>query len=181
MKGAIFYSGKYGSTHQYASWISEATGIAVFNLDRTRPDPAQYDFLILGSSIIVMKPTIKKWLRANWRKIQYKPVLLFTVSGTEPGHPHLKQWLEDSLPREVLEHVNYYAFRGRLDLGEVPWWIRFMLKFAAKREEDPEVKQRMTEGFDFMDKASIAPVVEWVKALQNDTIQETKQYEHEYH
>ncbi len=181
MKGAIFYTGRFGSTHQYASWISEATGIPVFNLNKTRPNPSQYDFLVLGSSVIITRPTIKKWLKANWKKIQRKPVLLFTVSGTEPGHPHLKQWLEENLPKEILEHVDYYAFRGRLNLGEVPWWIRLMLKFAAKREEDPEVKQRMTEGFDFMDKNSVKPIVDWVKALQDEDLKQTKLKEHEHH
>jgi hypothetical protein len=31
MKGAIFFSSKYGSTGEYAIWLGLATGLPVFN------------------------------------------------------------------------------------------------------------------------------------------------------
>jgi len=40
MKGAIFFSTKYGSTAQYAKWIGEATGLPVFNIKVTNADPS---------------------------------------------------------------------------------------------------------------------------------------------
>lgn len=162
MKAAIFYTGKFGSTKKYAYWINEDTNFPVFDLSKENPNPDDYDLLVLGSSIIAMKPTMKKWLKTNWQRIKDKPLLFFTVSGTEPGHPDLKQWLIDSLSEEVLEQMQYVGLRGRLALAELPWWIRIMMKFAAKGEKDPEVKKRMAEGFDYMDKSSIKPILAWI-------------------
>ncbi|MDX5584811.1 MAG: hypothetical protein QNK20_07740, partial [Aureibaculum sp.] len=72
MKGAIFFTGKFGSTQQYAHWISEYTSFPVFNLNQENPDPTDYDLLVLGSSIMISRPTIKKWLKAFWPMIKDK-------------------------------------------------------------------------------------------------------------
>ena len=48
MNAAIFYSGTYGSTAQYANWIGDATGLPVFSID-LNADPAAYDVLVLGN------------------------------------------------------------------------------------------------------------------------------------
>ena len=63
MNGAIFFSGKYGSTAQYADWIGEATGLPAFDVNDANTDPSKYDFLVLGSSVIIHKLTIRKWLK----------------------------------------------------------------------------------------------------------------------
>jgi len=83
--GAIFFSGQYGSTAQYAEWIGEATGLPVFNVNETNADPANYDFLVFGSSVIVHKLLIRKWVKRHLTDIEHKPVILCTVSGARQG------------------------------------------------------------------------------------------------
>ena len=85
MKGAIFYSGQYGSTAQYADWISEATGLPVFNIKHASVAPSEFDFLVLGSSVIIYKLTIRKWVAKHLPALLNRPVLLYTVSGAAPG------------------------------------------------------------------------------------------------
>ena len=48
MKGAIFFSSKYGSTAQYARWIGEAAGLPVFDVKDADADPSKYDFFDIG-------------------------------------------------------------------------------------------------------------------------------------
>lgn len=165
MKGAIFFSGKFGSTKQYAQWISEQTSFPVFDLNKNNPDPTDYDVLVLGSSIIIMKPTIKKWLTAFWPVIRNKPILLFTVSGTNPGHPDLQRWIHQSFSNEILMNITHIPLRGRLNLKELPWITRQILKFGAIVEKDPETKQRMKEGFDYVVKSNITPILKWVSQV----------------
>ena len=55
MNGAIFYTTRYGSTAQYAKWISEATGLPAFDVNGPRSNPSEYDFLILGSPISITR------------------------------------------------------------------------------------------------------------------------------
>lgn len=162
MKGAIFFTGKFGSTQQYARWISEQTSFPVFDLNKENPDPTDYDLLVLGSSIMLMKPTIKKWLTTFWPAIKDKQIVLFTVSGTKPGHPDLQKWLNNSFSKEILMHINHIPLRGRLNLEEMPWYTQFLLRLGALVEKDAETKQRMKEGFDYVVKSNISPILKWV-------------------
>ena len=164
MKAAIIYSGKYGSTRQYAEWLREETGIPVYNSLSEIPELPDLDFLILGSSIIVGTPTLKKWLFRHWGTICDKPTLLFTVSGTAPGHPDLVSWLNTHLSPEMLAQFKYVPLRGRLDVKALPWWVRTMLKLAARMMKDPEAARRMTKGFDYMDRDSLKSILAWIAA-----------------
>lgn len=164
MKAAIIYAGKYGSTSQYASWLGEATGLPVFNLRDNPPEPWNYDLLILGTSIIVGKPTIARWMKKNWSMLWGRKLLLYSVSGTAPGNPDLPTWMHRHLGKEIMSQVEYVPLRGRMDLEEMPWLIRLMLKLVAKASKDPETKKRMSEGFDYMDRESLAPILRWYEA-----------------
>ena len=163
MKAAILYSGKFGSTRQYARWLGEATGLPVFNLREDPPEPWNYDLLILGTSIIIGKPTIARWMKKHWPMLWGRKLLLFSVSGTAPGHPDLTAWMHRHLGEEIMSQVEYVPLRGRLDLEEVPWLIRGLLKLAAGASKDPDTKKRMSEGFDYMDRGSLRPILDWYK------------------
>ncbi len=170
MKGAIFYTGKRGSTAQYAQWIGQATGLPVFDANNTQADPAEYDFLILGCSVILMRMTIRKWVRANWDAIKQKPTLLFSVSGVTADDPLLQKWLDASYPDELVKQSPHFGLGGRLDLSKLNWWMKIFMRIGAYTKPTAEKKRDMLEGFDRVDKASIAPIVEWANTLKAKTI-----------
>ena len=163
MKAAILYYGKFGSTRQYAEWLSEATGLPVFDLRKNAPEPWDYDLLILGTSIIVGKPAIARWMKKNWNMLWGRKILLFSVSGTAPDHPDLQTWMHTHLGEEILSGISYVPLRGRLIPEDLPWWIRTMLKMVARASNDPETKKRMSEGFDYMDRDSLEPILTWYR------------------
>ncbi len=166
MNGAIFFSGQYGSTAQYANWIGEATGLPVFDVNDPTADPSKYDFLVLGSSVIIFKLTIRKWVKANWTSIENKPVILFTVSGA-PAGPKLDGWIADCLPENLVAQMEHVALRGRLNPKELSWWVRLILKIGAMKNKDPEARKQELEGFDFMDRSSIEPALKLVQRYQS--------------
>jgi len=170
MKGAIFFTGKFGSTKQYAQWISEATGFPVFDLNKEIPDSTDYDLLILGSSVFIGKLTISKWAKSNWKIIKDKSIILYSVSGTEPGHPDLKKYITDSLPKEIIQRIKYVPLRGRLIMDKLPWWTRLILRIGSLGEKDPDTQKRMTQGFDFMEKSNIEPIIKWVRSKQKSVL-----------
>ncbi len=165
MKGAIFFSGKYGSTKQYAHWIAEATGLPLLDVKDKTADPKAFDFLVLGSSILYYKPTIRHWIRAHLETIVGKPILLFTVSGAGQGKK-LNKWLKASLPVGVNSQAEHIALRGRMNPAELPWGSRMLLQMAALVNPDRQARKEEREGFDYMDKTAIAPVLRWVEALK---------------
>lgn len=162
MNGAIFYSSLYGSTAQYAHWISEATGLPVFNVKDTRADPAQYDFLVLGSPIIYHKVFNHKWVKRRGSSLANKPIIFFTVSGA-PAGAKLDGWIADSLPADLISRMNHVALRGRSNPKEHTWWDRIMLIIGSMKNPDPVASKEELNGFDFMDKASIEPLVELIQ------------------
>lgn len=169
MNGALFFSGKYGSTEQYAKWIGEATGLPIFNIKDSSADPSAYDYIILGSSIVFFKPTIQKWAKANLSKLNGRVKILFSVSGAGPS-PKLYRWVENSFPPELLQQMEHVALGGRLDHSKVSWWIRMMLWIGSLINPDPDAGKEERYGFDHMDKESIGPIVELVKQLQKNEV-----------
>ncbi len=162
MNGAIFYSGRYGSTAQYTQWIAEATGLPVFSVDDPVADPSRYDFLVLGSSIVFYRATIRRWLKRNLSTLADKPIVAFTVSGA-PAGPKLDRWVAKSLPAELVSRMDHVALRGRLDHDGVSWWLRLLLKIGALMNRDREASKDEMHGFDYMDQSSIQPVLDLVQ------------------
>lgn len=165
MNGAIFFSGQYGSTAQYANWIGEATGLPVFDVKEANTDPSKYEFLILGSSVIVYRLTIRKWVKAHRASIENKPTILFTVSGASAG-PRLDGWIAASLPETLLAQMKHVALRGRLNHAELRWWVRLILKMGALVNPDPEAQREELEGFDYVKKSNIDPVLQLAEQLR---------------
>lgn len=166
MKGAIFYAGQYGSTAQYADWIAEATGLPVFDVHDSYADPTQYDFLILGSSVVIFKLLIRDWIKKHLPNLLDKPVILVTVSGAPPG-PQLDGWIAACLPASFVAHMDHMALRGRMDPKTVSLWHRAILLIGAMKNKDPVARQEELDGFDYMDKSGIFPIVDQVRQLQN--------------
>lgn len=164
MNGAIFYSSKYGSTRQYAEWIGEATGLPVFSVTGTSGHPGDYDFLVLGSSVMYYKLSIRKWMRANAAHIRSGRTILFTVSGAPPGLK-LDGWVADSLPNSLISRVEHVALGGRWRREELTRWDRMTLLMGALMNRDPQARKEELEGFDYVDKSSIAPIVEMIETL----------------
>ncbi|MFD2915803.1 flavodoxin domain-containing protein [Psychroserpens luteus] len=162
MKGAIFFSSKYGSTAQYANWIGEATGLPVFDTKDKKVNPFEYDFLVLGCPIIYYKLYNRKWMKANLASIENKPIIFFTVSGAGPG-PKLDDWFANSIPKKLISKIKHVALHGRQIPKELTWFDRIMLIIAGLKNPDPVARKEELKGFDYMDKSSIKPIIDLVK------------------
>ena len=167
MNGAIFYTTRYGSTAQYAKWISEATGLPAFDVNGPRSNPSEYDFLILDSPIIYHKLMFHKWVKRNFASIRNRPVFLFSVSGAGSG-PKLDAWLAGCLPAELISHVEHFALLGRQNPKELTWFDRLMLIIGGLINPDPVASKEELNGFDLMNKSSIKPIVDRIEQTRGD-------------
>lgn len=165
MNGAIFYSSKYGSTEEYANWIGEATNLPVFNIKDGKANPAMYDFLVLGSPIIYFKLSIRKWVKKHLVNFEYKPTILFSVSGAPAGEK-LDGWIANCLPEKFVSRMNHIALRGRQIPRELTLFDRLMLIIGSKFNKDPIARKQELEGFDFMDEKSIKPILKLVQQFK---------------
>jgi len=170
MTGAIFFSSKYGSTAQYAKWIGEATDLPVFNVKDANSDLSKYDFLILGSPIIYYKLSIHKWVKKHLVSLSNKPIIFFSVSGA-PAGTKLDGWIANSLPENFISKMHHVALRGRQIPEQLTWYDRMMLKIGGLANKDPEARKEELEGFDYMDKSSIEPILKLVQQFQLSEVQ----------
>lgn len=164
MNGAIYYATRYGSTADYARWIAEATGLRAFDIHGKCPPVADFDFVVLGSPIIYYKPLFLNWLRRHLGDLIDKPVVLFTVSGAPPGKK-VDGWLANSLPKPFAARADIFTLQGRLDLRQLKGFDRIMLIIGGLFNRDRNAAKDEMQGFDYMDKASIQPVVERIREL----------------
>jgi len=170
MSGAIFFASKYGSTEQYANWISKSTNLPVFNVRDKKVSPAQFDFLVIGSPIIYFKLYNRKWLKANKSIIENKPTILFTVSGAPPG-AKLDGWIANSgLPMGFILKMKHVALRGRQKPEKLTFFDRAMLKIGAMKNPDPVARKEELHGFDFMDKSAIKPILKIIHQFQSHNL-----------
>ncbi|WP_367181358.1 flavodoxin domain-containing protein [uncultured Roseovarius sp.] len=164
MRGAVFFISKYGSTAQYANWISQETGLPLRGVKDTSPVPSDCDFLVVVSPVICQKLLIEGWVRRNLAHMASKPVIMVTVSGA-PAGPRLDAWIRDSLPPELVSRMHHVALRGRQNPRVLSWFDRAMLIIGALKNADPVARKEELGGFDFVDKSNIGTVVKLVRAL----------------
>ncbi|WP_339840476.1 flavodoxin domain-containing protein [uncultured Maribacter sp.] len=171
MNGAIFFSGNYGSTEQYANWIGEATGLPVFDIKDSNANPSNYEYLILGSSIIFFKLTIRKWASANLSMLKGRSKILFSVSGAGPSNK-LNTWVANSLPSGLFSQLDHVALRGRLDHSKLSWWLRPIMWFGSLINPDSEASKDERFGFDYVDKESIEPILKLIRQFKPNELPE---------
>ena len=164
MKGLILFTSQYGSTADYASWISEATGLPTHDLRNGDIELSDYDFLVLGSPIYYFKPKLRKWIERHLATILNKPVFFFTVSGAGDGEK-LRDWLVRSLPQTFISYMQHVALRGRMNPSQLSFFHRAMLKIGSLFNKDLAAKTEELQGFNYVDKASIAPLVGMINKL----------------
>jgi menaquinone-dependent protoporphyrinogen IX oxidase len=165
MTGAIFYATTHGSTHDYAQWIAEATGLPAYNIHQGDVPLAQCDFVVLGCPIYYYKPLAADWIRSHAIDLCAKPLIFFTVSGAPAGEK-LDGWLAASLPSDLLEHAHHIALQGRQTPKALRWYDRIMLIIAGLANRDRKAGREEIKGFDYVDKQSIQPIVERIKRLK---------------
>lgn len=133
-------------------------------------NPNDYDFLILGSPVIYYKLSIHKWVKKHLKTIINKPIIFFTVSGALAG-AKLDGWIANSLPSALISKMNHVVLRGRQIPKELTLYDRLMLKIGGMMNKDPQARKEELQGFDYMDKAAIKPILELVNQFQPNRTQ----------
>jgi menaquinone-dependent protoporphyrinogen IX oxidase len=167
MEGIIVYKTTYGSTKEYAEWISEDTGfkaVSIANVADLTLD--SYDIIIVGGYVMASKIVISRWVASHWEQVKDKKVVVFSTSGAKPSPEVKKEFLEKSFPPEIANSIEYFPMHGRRRqqdlslLGKIMMWIA--RTFIAK---DAQEKADMSRDFDGVDRTYVTPLVEYVKSL----------------
>jgi menaquinone-dependent protoporphyrinogen IX oxidase len=164
MSGIIYYQTKYGSTQDYATWLSEAVGFELKNIKKS-PKIGHEKVIVIGSSLMMGKVTAASWIKKNWDNIKDKQVIFFSVGGSKIESKERTEIIARSLPEEVIKRMKVFHLPGRIDHKKLNFLMSRMIKSFAKNEKDEEEKRRAIEGYDDVKKEYIAPIVAYIKNL----------------
>jgi len=138
MKTLIIYASKYGAAQEIANRIATKMDDATtHNLkqDSTITDLAEYDCVIIGSSIYagMVHREIKNFLIKNQDILLDKKVGLF-ASGMDPSKA--SEYFKDSIPKPILEHATATSFLGGIfDPTKANFAERLVVKTIAGYKE----------------------------------------------
>lgn len=134
MKGIIIFKGKYGATHQYASWLSAILNIkALVAGTETAEQLKEADYVILGTSIYIGKLQLKNWIEKHQLLLQKKKLYLFLVCGTPVDETEkLQGYITANVPAEIRIRCDCYFYPGKLEFKKLSFIDKLLLTIGAK-------------------------------------------------
>jgi menaquinone-dependent protoporphyrinogen IX oxidase len=164
MTGTVYYLTKYGSTGDYARWLSEATGFELRDI-RKGPRIGPENVVVIGSFLMVGKVGAAGWIKKNWPDLKGRQVVFFSVGSSKIGTPDREDIITRSLPKDILDGMKVFHLPGRIDHSKLGWFTSRMFKSFAKYEKDENERKRAVEGYDDVKKELLEPVVAYIKSL----------------
>jgi menaquinone-dependent protoporphyrinogen IX oxidase len=149
MDGIIIFKSKYGSTSQYAEWISQLCHIPATNVSCAPRDLNRFDYFVIGSSVYVGKLLMKKWLQAHQQILANKKLFFFIVGGTpEEETKQIEKMITDNIPVSLRPNAEIFYLPGGLDIAELTLRDKLLLRMGAQLTKNPQQIHRMLTGYD---------------------------------
>ncbi|MFH1188972.1 MAG: flavodoxin domain-containing protein [bacterium] len=142
MKGVILYKSKYGSTKQFSEWLQEDIGFDIFEISDAPADFAQYNIIVIGSSIHGGMLSLRQWIIHHWESIKDKKVILMLTSGTS-NEQFIRKTIEKSLPKHIRTHIKLFPIGGRYLFKSMSFFDRNIIKIVAFFTKHPATKKGM--------------------------------------
>lgn len=160
-KGLIVFKGKYGSTRQYAQWLSLQLDIPYLEASQvTAQVLAAYDFIILGSPVYYGRLLLGSFIMKHLGVLKAKKVFVMIVCATPDSDQKMqKRIVKDNLPEVIADLSNIFFMAGRLVISKIGLADRLMLRLAAFFEKDPAKKQVMQNGIDGVSEDNLIDLV----------------------
>lgn len=165
MSGAILYKSKYGSTFQYAEWLSKELDLPILEISKVSSKAvSQYQYLVIGSPVYIGKLLIASWLSKHERLFQHKKLFLFVVCATCINDAEkLDRFTRENVPASLSGNCTISFMPGRIIRKNLSWRDKTLLKMGASVERDPSVKRKMMEDFDNVNKENLRELVNKVR------------------
>jgi menaquinone-dependent protoporphyrinogen IX oxidase len=171
MKTAVIYASKYGTAKQYAVWIAEELHAVLLEQGQVSPVQLQeFDSVIYGGGLYASGILGVGLVTKN----PSKNLVVFTVGLADPKTTDYTHILKKNFPLESTQPLKVFHLRGGIDykkLGPVHRTMIAMLKRTITGKPDTEQTDEdrafiETYGgkVDFIDRSTIAPLVEFVRS-----------------
>ena len=168
-KIAVIYKSHYGSTKQYAEWIADALDATLFEASKIKGHQLMdFDIVVYGGGLYAGGVLGAKLVAKN----PCKSLILFTVGLATPEITDFTGTLKAFTP-EQQSKMKIFHLRGAIDYSKLGMAHKFMMSVVKKEAEKKSPTERTIDDdllietygkkADFTDKATIEPLVEYVR------------------
>jgi menaquinone-dependent protoporphyrinogen IX oxidase len=179
-KTAVVFQSKYGSTKQYAEWIADELSCGIFERTKIKAaDLLPFDTIIYGGGLYAGGVSGIDLLTKNYDKLRGKNLILFTCGLADPTDTYNTGNIKKSLCKvftdEMQDKIKVFHLRGAIDykkLGMIHKSMMAMLRkmlvkkdYDSLRNEDKEILDTYGKAVDFKDRATIFPIVSYIRGL----------------
>lgn len=174
MSTVVIYKSKYGSTKDYALWISESLGCEAIDAKKVKIDDIlKYDTIIYGGGLYAEVINGVNFITKNFEKLKDKKLVVFTTAITplECREYYDRLVIEKNFKPYMLDKIKIFNFLGKMIIDELSAAHKVAIKTLKKimsGKENPTDMEKMLIGLcdinsDLSDKASIKDLVEYAK------------------
>ena len=173
LKIAVIYKSKYGSTKQYAEWIAGELKAALFEAASIKPSQLlDFDVVIYGGGLYASGINGVKLVTKN----PCKSLVVFTVGAADPKTTDYSGILDKNFTQELLSKIKVFHLHGGIDYPRLSLIHKAMMAMVKKTRVDNKAEGQQSEddrifmetygkGFDYKDKATIQPLVDYVRSM----------------
>ncbi|MDL2232025.1 flavodoxin domain-containing protein [Ruminococcaceae bacterium OttesenSCG-928-L11] len=173
MKAVVIYTSKYGTTEQYARWIAEELDAPLCEASSVKPSSLMdYDVVIYGGGLYAGGIIGSKLVAKN----PCKALIVFTVGLATPETTDYSEILKRAFTREQLSAMKLFHFQGGIDYGMLGVVYKAMMAVMKKQimkipptersSDDRELLETYGGKVDFTNRATIKPLVDYVRSLK---------------
>ncbi len=176
----VIYKSKYGSTEQYAKWISDKLCCDMLSIEKvTNNILISNDIIIFGGGLYAGGIAGISIITNNWELVKDKDIILFTVGLSDPyieeNKDNLKKIIDKALSEKQRERIKIFHLRGSMDYKKLSFAHKSMMKMLktmlSKKSEEELTDENKTllktygENIDFKDEETITPIIDYVLKL----------------
>lgn len=149
----VIYYSKYGSTKQYAEWLSEELhGDLVTLKESDKCNFSAYDAVLIGSGVYAGNLKIKKNLIETIRKNANAKIYVFGVGATPPTE-ELTNEIAAAVFKSAKDKIEkMYLFRGKFNFSELSVEDKLMMgmykAMITRKNELGEAERAILKCFD---------------------------------
>ena len=173
MNAVVLYRSRYGFTERYAGWIAQELGADCLPVQSCKASQLSgYDTVIYGGGLYAGGINGARFLVKRRGALRGKRVVVFTVGFAPVDQPAaFAGVIERNFPQDMRGEIKFFHLRGGMDYPHLSFAHRMMMgmlrRMLSKKEnptdDDKALLATYGETLDYTDRASIAPLIEYVK------------------
>lgn len=176
----VVFQSTYGSTKKYAQWIAEELSCALLERKNAKmADLQTYDTIIYGGGLYAGGVSGIDLLTKNFDLLVNKKLILFTCGLADPSDSSntdsIKEGLKKVLSPAMQKKIKLFHLRGGINYSELGIVHKSMMAMLHKsmmkkdsvtlNSEEKEMLDTYGKVVDFTDKATIAPILDYVRGI----------------